>query len=406
MKRVSISNDGSYFLVMTLIYVVCPFVSFVIALCMFRNRVSQFFYIAFAFYFGWQLGPNFDLLTHYQNYLTFINRPLSWIHTDFKTLYLGQEPFHILFKYLLSLFNVSARVFSGWACAVYATAFVFYMREFSPYFKNLNLIRIIVLVGAAVVVEFQWYFGLRFWTGAFVFMIFYLHYTITGKKLYLFLTPICLLFHVVLIVFVGCAFVSEVIRNMKLNYFLLVVGFFYRTIDFGFTQLVASLPFVKMFYKSNYQGDYLQASLARRSKDYIENGNLVYRSKLPLMLIGVFLTLLFLWMKNKNVNKVFPKMYGLFIILIAVANFGYSDFVFYGRVLKMATLVGYAYLFIVLSQPENMFTIKSLFYKIILAVICLFGLMTAIVEERVFLNNILLWYGNYLTPIPLLNLSD
>ena len=99
-------------------------------------------------------------------------------------------------------------------------------------------------------------------------------------------------------------------------------------------------------------------------------------------------------------------MYGLFIILIAVANFGYSDFVFYGRVLKMATLVGYAYLFIVLSQAENMYTIKSLFYKIILAVICLFGLLTAIVEERMFLNNILLWFGNYLTPIPLLNLSD
>ena len=95
-------------------------------------------------------------------------------------------------------------------------------------------------------------------------------------------------------------------------------------------------------------------------------------------------------------------MYGTFLIMIAVANFGYSDMIFYGRVLKMATLVGYAYLFMVISQKENVNTIKSLFVKFIMGGIVLFGLATALVEERMFLLNIPLWFGNFFTEIPLL----
>ena len=102
MKQLNISNDGSYFFMMTLLYVICPFLSFVIALLLFRNRVSQFFFIAFAFYFGWQVGPNLDLLNHYHNYLRFFDKPFLWAFSDVETLYIGQEPFHILFKYILS----------------------------------------------------------------------------------------------------------------------------------------------------------------------------------------------------------------------------------------------------------------------------------------------------------------
>ena len=99
-------------------------------------------------------------------------------------------------------------------------------------------------------------------------------------------------------------------------------------------------------------------------------------------------------------------MYGMFLITFAVANFGYSDMIFYGRVLKMATLVGYAYLFMVISQKENVNTIKSLFVKFIMGGIVLFGLATALVEERMFLLNIPLWFGNFFTEIPLLEYDD
>ena len=176
--------------------------------------------------------------------------------------------------------------------------------------------------------------------------------------------------------------------------------------DFGFAKFVASLPFVKMFYKTNYQSQDLQTFLAQKTKDYLENGNIVYRLRLPIMIFGIFFTLFLLWIKNKNVNKVFPQMYGMFLITFAVANFGYSDMIFYGRVLKMATLVGYAYLFMVISQKENVNTIKSLFVKSIMGGIVLFGLATALVEERMFLLNIPLWFGNFFTEVPLLEYDD
>lgn len=404
--KIKISNNGSYFLLMTLLYAICPLLSFIIALLFFRNAVSQFFFIAFAFYFGWQVGPNMDLLNHYHNYLDLFGKPFSWILTDPYTLYIGQEPFHIVFKYILSIFRASERVFAGCACAIYATVFIFYIRQLRPYFNNLNLIRIIVLIGAVVAVEFHWFFGLRFWTGAFVFMIFYVRYTITKKKLYLFLTTTCLLFHVVLIIFVGCAFLAEVVRSARLQYIFLIISFFYKYIDYDFTKLIASLPFVKLFYKANFQTSHLQNYLAQKTKDYLEHGNLVYRARLPILIFGIFLTLLILWVKNKNVNKVFPKMYGTLLIMFAIANFGYSDIIFYGRVLKMATLIGYAYLFIVISQQENANTIKSILTKFFLGMIVCFGLLTALVEERMFLMNALLWFGNFFTPVPLLEYDD
>ena len=402
MKQLNISNDGSYFFMMTLLYVICPFLSFVIALLLFRNRVSQFFFIAFAFYFGWQVVPNLDLLNHYHNYLRFFDKPFLWAFSDVETLYIGQEPFHILFKYILSLFKAPERVFSGISCAIYSSCFIFYFRQFKSYYRPINLIQFIVLIGAVVTIEFHWFFGLRFWTGAFVFIAFYLKYITTRNRVYLLLTSTCLLFHVVLIIFVGCAVLSEFIKTRKVLYLILGISFIYRSIDFGFIKFISSLPIVKLFYKSNFQSSHLQNYLAQKTKDYIENGNIVYRARLPILLFGIFLSLFLLWTKNKNLNKVFPKMYGTFLIMIAVANFGYSDMIFYGRVLKMATLVGYAYLFMVISQKENVNTIKSLFVKFIMGGIVLFGLATALVEERMFLLNIPLWFGNFFTEIPLL----
>lgn len=405
MRRIKMTN-GTYALLMTILFFVSPFLTFVISLCLFRNVISQIFFVAFAFYFGWQVGPNMDLLNHYHNYLTFLGKSLWQMFVDPYTLYIGKEPFHFLFKYILSIFRASERVFAGCACAVYAACFILYMRQIRQYFQHLNLIKLIILIGAAVAIEFHWFFGLRFWTGAFVFMIFYVKYMVTKNKLYLLLTPVCLLFHVVLVIFVGCAFLAEIIRSVKLQYILLAVSFFYKYVDFGFAKFVASLPFVKMFYKTNYQSQDLQTFLAQKTKDYLENGNIVYRLRLPIMIFGIFFTLFLLWIKNKNVNKVFPQMYGMFLITFAVANFGYSDMIFYGRVLKMATLVGYAYLFMVISQKENVNTIKSLFVKSIMGGIVLFGLATALVEERMFLLNIPLWFGNFFTEVPLLEYDD
>ena len=219
-------TNGTYALLMTILFFVSPFLTFVISLCLFRNVISQIFFVAFAFYFGWQVGPNMDLLNHYHNYLTFLGKSLWQMFVDPYTLYIGKEPFHFLFKYILSIFRASERVFAGCACAFYAACFILYMRQMRQYFQHLNLIKLIILIGAAVAIEFHWFFGLRFWTGAFVFMIFYVKYMVTKNKLYLLLTPVCLLFHVVLVIFVGCAFLAEIIRSVKLQYILLAVSFF------------------------------------------------------------------------------------------------------------------------------------------------------------------------------------
>ncbi|UKI44219.1 MAG: hypothetical protein L6U16_00720 [Porphyromonadaceae bacterium] len=122
---------------------------------MYKNWVSQTFFILFAFYFGFQLGPNLDLMQHYHNYLDFFGKSFFDRYSDFATLYLGKEPFHIVFKYILSRVELSSRVFCGCAAAIYATTFIYFIRQFKDFYtQKMGWLRTLVLLTLAVTVEF------------------------------------------------------------------------------------------------------------------------------------------------------------------------------------------------------------------------------------------------------------
>ena len=97
-QKIRITNNGSYALMLAILYAISPILSLCVALMMYKNWVSQTFFILFAFYFGFQLGPNLDLMQHYHNYLDFFGKSFFDRYSDFATLYLGKEPFHIVFK--------------------------------------------------------------------------------------------------------------------------------------------------------------------------------------------------------------------------------------------------------------------------------------------------------------------
>lgn len=403
MQYLKVSSNGSYFLFMTLLYVVSPLLCFIIALLLYRRTVSHFFYVAYAFFFGYQLGANYDLMMHYQNYLTFWDRSFVESYTDFETLYLGQEPFHFVFKYLLSRFNASQRVFSGCACAIYAIIVTFYLRQYQHiYLGRMDFSQLLLLFIMAVVIEYYWYFGLRFWNGAFIFMILYSKHVITGKKIYIFLTPLCLLFHVAMATVVVVAFASHLLKNQRLvTYLLFATSFVFKFISFKFDKMMASFGFVKSFYKVNYQKDFYHKAIEKVTKEKLLEGNFVYNNRIPLMLFFFFIVVFALWVKNKNVNRRYSQMFAMILLMIAFANIGYSDYVFYERFLKFAALIAYSYMFLLFAEPANKWICKHLFVTVPLLVIGVLSLVIALVQQRLIISDLSLWLGNFFSDVSL-----
>ncbi|MDO4510832.1 MAG: hypothetical protein Q4B68_03320 [Bacteroidales bacterium] len=403
MKYLRVSDNGTYFVFMAVLYAISPLVCLIIALFHYKKTVSHFFFVAYAFFFGYQLGANLDLMMHYQNYLDIMNRSFAGMYSDLETLYLGQEPYHITFKYIMSLFKASQRVFSGFACAAYTTIFIYYLRQFRHIFiHKIDLCQVLVLLAMTVTVEFYWYFGMRFWAGCFVFMIFYCKHVVTGKNKFLFLTACCMLFHIALATLVVGAFMAHFLRNKRLMlYFIFAVSFVFRFVSFAFDRMMSQLGFVKMFYKHNYQKDFYQEAIAKVTQQKLEQGNIVYDLRIPLMLFFCFLMYYIIRTRNKLFNRQYPQMFALVLMMIAIANFGYSDYLFYERFTKFATLVAYSYLFLLLANPVNQWVFKHTSLKIVLMVIVALSIAIVLVQQRAIISDINLWLGNYFSDVPL-----
>lgn len=407
-QKIRITNNGSYALMLAILYAISPILSLCIALMMYKNWVSQTFFILFAFYFGFQLGPNLDLMQHYHNYLDFFGKSFFDRYSDFATLYLGKEPFHIVFKYILSRVELSSRVFCGCAAAIYATTFIYFIRQFKDFYtQKMGWLRTLVLLTLAVTVEFYWYFGLRFWTGGFVFMIFYCKYIITTQKKYLFLTLSALLFHFALFAVIAVAILAEFLKNYKLLLYIIVgISTLYREVEWNLINFLSSFSIFRTLFKSSYQSSSVQRAIANRAKEYYEKGNIVYQSRIPLLMIFFFSIIILLWTKNKNVTKSYPKMYACILILLAIANFGHADFVFYERYLKFCCLLSYSYLFLILFDKANDWINHTIFTKLVLAGIFLIAFCIPLYQQRQLISEMALWFGNFFTLIPLKELGN
>lgn len=401
--KFKINNNGSYFAFMALLYVVSPLVCFIVALFYFKKTVSQFFFVAFAFYFGFQLGANLDLRLHWDTYQLFFGRSLGDMYTNPIVLYQGQEPYHILLKWVLSRFGVSERIFSGVVCALYTIFVITFIRQYKSFYKeNVPALNLLVLAVIVVTVEFYWYFGIRFWTSGFVFMIFYSRYIITGKKRFLWLSATATLFHVAMATPVCVAIGIEIIRDNRIvEYVVLAISFVVRFVGFQFDRFMQKNPLVQSFYKDNYQKDFYIEAINKVTQEKYNNANLVYTLRIPLMLTFFFFLVAFLWTRNKHVMKSYPKLFGMVLMMLAVSNFGVSDYVFYERFIKLTALLAYCWLFLVLLDPANVWLSNHLFIKVILVFVVLMSILIALVQQRMIISDLALWFGNFFYLVPL-----
>lgn len=68
----SVKSDGKYLAIQAIAYLTFPIISFALAIANYKKGVSQFFFILFAFYFGWQIDCVLDLENHYENFRTYL----------------------------------------------------------------------------------------------------------------------------------------------------------------------------------------------------------------------------------------------------------------------------------------------------------------------------------------------
>ena len=190
-------NKGKYIVLQSFLAIVSPISSLLVSIRLYKSSISQFFFVFFAIYLGYYMGFVYDLMRHYQDIpMYYTGRDWSEIVSDFRVYYLGSDYYHIIVKFIVSRFTDSRQIFGAVASGLYATAFIFFFRQFKVFYKEKNtLLSTMLLLCVCTVVEFFWYQGFRFWTGAYVFMGFYLKYLNTKNRIYAFLTLVSVFFH-------------------------------------------------------------------------------------------------------------------------------------------------------------------------------------------------------------------
>ena len=94
-------------------------------------------------------------------------------------------------------------------------------------------------------------------------------------------------------------------------------------------------------------------------------------------------------------------MFAMILLMIAFANIGYSDYVFYERFLKFAALIAYSYMFLLFAEPANKWICKHLFVTVPLLVIGVLSLVIALVQQRLIISDLSLWLGNFFSDVSL-----
>ena len=206
---------------------------------------------------------------------------------------------------------------------------------------------------------------------------------------------------------IAVAILAEFLKNYKLLLYIIVgVSTLYREVEWNLINFLSSFSIFRTLFKSSYQSSSVQRAIANRAKEYYEKGNIVYQSRIPLLMIFFFSIIVLLWTKNKNVTKSYPKMYACILILLAIANFGHADFVFYERYLKFCCLLSYSYLFLILFDKANDWINHTIFTKLVLAGIFLIAFCIPLYQQRQLISEMALWFGNFFTLIPLKELGN
>lgn len=392
--------DWLMIVVLVLVLVISPTMGFILSLICFRQKECRIIFLFFAFYFGWFYEPQLDLLNHYNHFKTLIGKSLLEAWTDPGTLHIGKEPYPVLFKYIVGNISASPHFFSACACTVYAFLFVYgvlgSIRDL--YVQKMSLPVWIVFFGIIFIVEYNWFLGFRYWSGAFVFTAFYIRYIRTDKKKYLYLSFLCVCFHFAHLILCVAVILNYILKNnFKIRYVLLVVSFIVRYLKIPLTTMIAKLDIMKGIVKETQRDDAIIESVAERLEFFRTDGNIFYQIRGDILFIGAIGIIYVLWRRyGKQFTQYNSTLWGLILIIFAFANFGFADLIFYERVYKIVLLLLYIYLFLFLMTVKEEISFRAKLWISVFSVIpVLYAVATIVVSQREYLWNLQLWFNNF-----------
>lgn len=389
---------AQYIITQGILYLIAPVASFIVSLRFYKNTISQVFFVLFAFYFGYQTDVLMDLENHYTNgFLRQMQIGLLQAVHDPECLYLGEEPYHFIFKWFVGLFSTSSRFFAGCAAAVYASVFLFFINQYKQFFNNkLRITQLLVFLGIIFTVEYYWYLGLRYWTGAFFFLAFYSKYVLTQKRKYIFISCLCILFHFAHLAIVAALVINWLFGNKKfILYTLIVISFAFRFSYNRLDNILEKLPFAENYVKANYLDPTKQEASEEKAAYFREEGNIIYQNRSNIILFALLILFFFIWKSHKNIFKTTYHSFFTFLLsFIPVVNMAYSSLILYDRTFKLLLVMAFCYAFLILQNPCTYWINKKVGINILLSMTVLFSLLTAIVQQRDTLLDMELWFSN------------
>lgn len=393
-------EDAKYLAIQTITYLTFPIISFVLAVANYKKGISQIFFVLFAFYFGWQIDCVLDLENHYENFRTyFIGHSLSEVFSNVNVYGIGKEPYHIVVKYIIGCVSDNSHFFAGCAASIYAIVFVAFLRQFKQFYINKQQrIQFLILCCVVFTVEYYWYLGFRYWTGAFFFLTFFLKYINTKKWKYLLISFCAVLFHAAHGIAIVAVLLSLLLQHKrKLLYAIACVSVVMRTTGNWMYVVLGKIPILKLLVKDSYYDSGIQASIEDRGAFFRSDGNIVYQSRSDILFGAAVFILFLLWRKNKKLNDTYPLFYAMILSLFSITNFLYMDFIAYERTYKMLIVMLFSYLYFLLQEKKNLWINRNLLLTGMLSVVVVFALLTAIIQQREYLADLSIWFGSIWT---------
>jgi hypothetical protein len=392
-------SKGKYLIFQALLMLISPICSFFVSLRFYKNTISQIFILIFAFYFGYYCGFISDLATHYDDMVAiYVGRSLKEILRDPRTFLIGHDLYHFVLKFILSRFDVSEQVFGAFAASLYALSFLFFFRQLKTFYNSkLSMVSGLLLLCVVFVVEYYWYQGLRFWTGIFFFLGFYMKYLNTNKIKFLLLSFISPLFHytlTILLVAIGLNWLLKKIGN-KWRVVLLIISFFVRLQNVDFLPyLMHYFPWMK-FLGLAITNSEIRKSVLIRMDSFRQHGNIFYDYRTDFLFFFALIFVIVFLRRHIPFKAQYGKLFFMFVTILTIANFGYGDLIFYDRFFHLSVLL--LYIFIFVQSVIYYDNIKDISLPLILCAFIpmSYAILTQLISQREFLYHMELIFGNF-----------
>ena len=390
-------SKGRYFLLQSLVMLVSPITSFLIALRFYKSTVSQIFMLVFAFYFGMHFYLAWDISKHYVNMRMFYcDKSLTEILNNPFAMSDGLDFYHVALKYIISRFTDSREIFAGVVCVIYSSVFLFFFNQFKRFYNNFLPVSCgLLLLCVVFVVEFYWYQGVRFWLAAFFFAGFYLKYVNTGKIQFLLISTLSVLIHYTLVNIFLILDLNWVLSKFWVWFRVILFGIslFYRSLSIDFMGwIIKNVPGLDLGKRTDPN---VHESLVRRVQKMRATNNIFYSHRSEAIIILGILILMILWSRKAEFSKKYLQLLFFALTLYTVSNFAYAELIFFERFMKITALMFYCFLFITACQNYEKIKGVSLILMILTSIPLSFEILTQVVEMREHLFYSELWFGNF-----------